>query len=94
MKSDNNKPMAQTGKGYLFPAVIPVALCFLLALAGCRNMFENPGTGNPNPPEGGSGLVVVTGVVTLSGAFPSALQSSADSQRTAISTVGEVVVYM
>lgn len=50
MKCDNNKPMAQTGKGYLFPAVIPAALCFLLALAGCRNMFENPGTGNQTPP--------------------------------------------
>ena len=90
MKSDNNKPMAQTGKGYLFPAVIPAALCFLLALAGCRNMFENPGTGNQTPPEGGSGLVAVTGQISLSGAFPGALQSSAGSQRTAIPTVGEV----
>ncbi len=90
MKSDNNKPMAQTGKGYLFPAVIPAALCFLLALAGCRNMFENPGTGNQTPPEGGSGLVAVTGQISLSGAFPGALQSSAGSQRTAIPMVGEV----
>ena len=90
MKSDNNKPMAQTGKGYLFPAVIPAALCFLLALAGCRNMFENPGTGNQTPPEGGNGLVAVTGQISLSGAFPGALQSSTGSQRTAIPTVGEV----
>ena len=90
MKSDNNKPMAQTGKGYLFPAVIPAALCFLLALAGCRNMFENPGTGNQTPPEGGNGLVAVTGQISLSGAFPGTLQSSTGSQRTAIPTVGEV----
>ena len=92
MKSDNNKPMAQTGKGYLFPAVIPAALCFLLTLTGCNNIVENPGTGNQNPPESGSNLVAVTGQISLSGAFPGALQSSTGSQRTAIPTVG-VVTY-
>lgn len=90
MKSDNNKPMAQTGKGYLFPAVIPVALCFLLTLAGCNNIVENPGTGNQNPLESGSSLVAVTGQISFSGAFPGALQSSTGSQRTAIPTVGAV----
>lgn len=92
MKCDNNKPMAQTGKGYLFPAVIPAALCFLLALAGCNNIVENPGTGNQTPPESGSNLVAVTGQISLSGAFPGTLQSSTGSQRTAIPTVG-VVTY-
>ena len=53
-------------------------------------MFENPGTGNQNPPESGSNLVAVTGQISLSGAFPGALQSSTGSQRTAIPTVGEV----
>ena len=90
MKSDNKKTILQTNKVHLFPAVIPAALCFLLTLTGCNNMFENPGTGNQNPPESGSNLVAVTGQISLSGAFPGALQSSTGSQRTAIPTVGEV----
>lgn len=89
MKSDSKKPMGQTGKGSFF-VVMLTALYLLLALAGCSNMFENPGTGNQTPPEGGSGLVAVTGQVSLSGAFPGALQSSTGSRRTAIPMVGAV----
>ena len=91
MKSDSKKTILQTVKESFF-VVILTALYLLLALAGCRNMFENPGTGNQNPPESGSNLVAVTGQISLSGAFPGALQSSTGSQRTAIPTVG-VVTY-
>ena len=90
MKSDNKKTILQTNKVHLFLVVILTALYLLLTLAGCRNMFENPGTGNQTPPEGGNGLVAVTGQISLSGAFPGTLQSSTGSQRTAIPTVGAV----
>ena len=89
MKSDSKKTMGQMGKGSFF-VVMLTALCFLLTLTGCSNIVENPGTGKPNPPEDGSGLVAVTGEVCLSGAFPGALQSGSNHQRTAIPTVGTV----
>lgn len=89
MKSDSYKLIPQTVKERFF-VVILTALYLLLTLTGCNNIVENPGTGNPNLPEGGSGLVAVTGQISLSGAFPGALQSSAGSQRTAIPTVGAV----
>lgn len=92
MKSDNKKSILQTNKVHLFLVVILTALYLLLTLTGCNNIVENPGTGNQNLPEGGSGLVAVTGQISLSGAFPGALQSSTGSQRTAIPTVG-VVTY-
>ena len=91
MKSDSYKLIPQTVKESFF-VVILTTLYLLLTLAGCRNMFENPGTGNQTPPEDGSGLVAVTGQISLSGAFPGTLQSSTGSQRTAIPTVG-VVTY-
>ncbi|MCI7589138.1 MAG: hypothetical protein MST11_05720 [Spirochaetia bacterium] len=90
MKSDNKKTILQTNKVHLFLVVILTALYLLLTLTGCRNMFENPGTGKPKQPESGSNLVAVTGQISLSGAFPGALQSSTGSQRTAIPTVGAV----
>lgn len=92
MKSDNKKTILQTNKVHLFLVVILTALYLLLTLTGCNNIVENPGTGNQNPPESGSNLVAVTGQISLSGAFPGALQSSTGSQRTAIPTVG-VVTY-
>ena len=90
MKSYSKKPMGQMGKEYLFLVVMLTALCLQLTLTGCSNIVENSGTGRPNPPEDGSGLVAVTGEICLSGAFPGVLQSSTGSQRTAIPTVGEV----
>lgn len=90
MKSDNKKTILQTNKVHLFLVVILTALYLLLTLTGCRNMFENPGTGKPKQPESGSNLVAVTGQISLSGAFPGTLQSSTGSQRTAIPTVGAV----
>ena len=92
MKSDNKKTILQTNKVHLFLVVILTTLYLLLTLAGCNNIVENPGTGNQNPPGSGSNLVAVTGQISLSGAFPGALQSSTGSQRTAIPTVG-VVTY-
>ncbi len=89
MKSDSKKTMGQMGKGSFF-AVMLTALCLQLTMAGCSNIVENSGTGKPNPPEDGSGLVAVTGEVCLSGAFPGALQSGSNHQRTAIPTVGTV----
>ena len=91
MKSDSYKLIPQTVKESFF-VVILTALYLLLTLTGCNNIVENPGTGNQNPPESGSNLVAVTGQISLSGAFPGALQSSTGSQRTAIPTVG-VVTY-
>ena len=91
MKSDSKKTILQTVKESFF-VVILTALYLLLTLTGCNNIVENPGTGNQNPPESGSSLVAVTGQISLSGAFPGALQSSTGSQRTAIPTVG-VVTY-
>ena len=92
MKSDNKKTILQTNKVHLFLVVILTTLYLLLTLAGCNNIVENPGTGKPKQPESGSNLVAVTGQISLSGAFPGALQSSTGSQRTAIPTVG-VVTY-
>lgn len=92
MKSDNKKTILQTNKVHLFLVVILTTLYLLLTLTGCNNIVENPGTGKPNLPEDGSGLVAVTGQISLSGAFPGTLQSSTGSQRTAIPTVG-VVTY-
>ncbi len=89
MKSYSKKTMGQMDRGNFF-VVMLITLCFLLTLAGCSNIVENSGTGKPNPPEDGSGLVAVTGEICLSGAFPKALQSSSGSQRTAIPTVGAV----
>ena len=89
MKSYSKKPMGQVGRGSFF-VVILITLCFLLTLTGCSNIVENSGTGKPNLPEDGSGLVAVTGEVCLSGAFPGALQSGSNHQRTAIPTVGAV----
>ena len=89
MKSYSKKPMGQMGRGSFF-VVMLITLCFLLTLTGCSNIVENPGTGKPNLPEDGSGLVAVTGEVCLSGAFPGALQSGSNHQRTAIPTVGAV----
>ena len=91
MKSDSYKLIPQTVKESFF-VVILTALYLLLTLTGCNNIVENPGTGNQTPPEDGSGLVAVTGQISLSGAFPGTLQSSTGSQRTAIPTVG-VVTY-
>ena len=81
MKSDSYKLIPQTVKESFF-VVILTALYLLLTLTGCNNIVENPGTGNQNPPESGSNLVAVTGQISLSGAFPGALQSSTGSQRT------------
>ena len=89
MKSYSKKTMGQMDRGSFF-VVMLTALCFLLTLTGCSNIVENPGTGKPNLPEDGSGLVAVTGEVCLSGAFPGALQSGSNHQRTAIPTVGAV----
>lgn len=89
MKSDSYTLIPQTVKERFF-VVILTALYLLLTLTGCRNMFENPGTGKPKQPESGSNLVAATGQISLSGAFPGALQSSTGSQRTAIPTVGAV----
>lgn len=89
MKSDSYTLIPQTVKERFF-VVILTALYLLLTLTGCRNMFENPGTGKPKQPESGSNLVAVTGQISLSGAFPGTLQSSTGSQRTAIPTVGAV----
>ncbi len=89
MKSDSKKTMGQMDRGSFF-VVMLTALCLQLTLTGCSNIVENSGTGKPNPPEDGSGLVAVTGEICLSGAFPKALQSSSGSQRTAIPTVGAV----
>lgn len=89
MKSDSKKTILQTVKESFF-VVILTALYLILTLTGCNNIVENPGTGNQNPPESGSNLVAVTGQISLSGAFPGALQSSTGSQRTAIPTVGAV----
>ena len=91
MKSDSYKLIPQTVKESFF-VVILTALYLLLTLTGCNNIVENPGTGNQTPPEDGSGLVAVTGQISLSGAFPGALQSGSNHQRTAIPTVG-VVTY-
>ena len=91
MKSYSKKTMGQMDRGNFF-VVMLITLCLQLTLAGCNNIVENPGTGNQNPPEGGNGLVAVTGQISLSGAFPGTLQSSTGSQRTAIPTVG-VVTY-
>lgn len=91
MKSDSYKLIPQTVKERFF-VVILTTLYLLLTLTGCNNIVENPGTGKPNLPEDGSGLVAVTGQISLSGAFPGTLQSSTGSQRTAIPTVG-VVTY-
>ena len=88
MKSYSKKTMGQMDRGNFF-VVMLTALCLQLTLAGCSNIVENPGTGKPNLPEDGSGLVTVTGAICLSGAFPKALQSSSGSQRTAIPTVGQ-----
>lgn len=89
MKSDSYKLIPQTVKERFF-VVILTALYLLLTLTGCNNIVENPGTGKPKQPESGSSLVAVTGQISLSGAFPGALQSSTGSQRTAIPTVGAV----
>ncbi len=89
MKSYSKKPMGQMGRGSFF-VVMLITLCLQLTLTGCSNIVENPGTGKPNLPEDGSGLVAVTGEVCLSGAFPGALQSGSNHQRTAIPTVGAV----
>ena len=89
MKSYSKKTMGQMDRGNFF-VVMLITLCFLLTLAGCSNIVENSGTGKPNLPEDGSGLVTVTGAICLSGAFPKALQSGSNHQRTAIPTVGAV----
>ena len=89
MKSYSKKRMAQTSKGSFF-VVMLITLCLQLTMAGCSNIVENSGTGKPNQPEDGSGLVAVTGEICLSGAFPGALQRGSGTQRTAIPTVGAV----
>ena len=50
MKSYSKKTILQTNKVHLFLVVILTTLYLLLTLAGCRNMFENPGTSNQTPP--------------------------------------------